>query len=59
MFRGKVKGSNDYVVIKDMEIQNQNSVHEWQKEIDIMAYVLPNCVLWSNAGESNKESLHC
>jgi len=37
VFRGRVPGIPDYVVIKDMEIQNQKSIEEWQKEIDIMA----------------------
>jgi hypothetical protein len=38
VFRGRAKNIPNYVVVKDMEIQNQQSIAEWQKEIDIMAY---------------------
>jgi len=37
VFRGKCKGVEGIVVVKDMEIQNQNSIEEWRKEIAIMA----------------------
>lgn len=38
VFKGNVKGIANEVVIKDMEILDQISVDEWQREIQIMAY---------------------
>jgi hypothetical protein len=38
VFKGSVKGIAQEVVIKDMEILDQISVDEWQREIQIMAY---------------------
>lgn len=39
MIAGWARDVQQQVVIKDMDIQNEGSILEWQKEIDIMAYV--------------------
>jgi len=39
VFLGKVKGFAEDIVIKDMEVQNQASIVEWQKEVRIMTVI--------------------
>jgi hypothetical protein len=36
VFKGNVPGTNEKVVIKDMEIQNQKSIDDWKKEVAVM-----------------------
>lgn len=40
MFKGKIKGYDKTVVIKDMEVHNSRNVEDWKREIQIMRYVL-------------------
>jgi hypothetical protein len=40
VFKGWARDIPAQVVIKDMDIQNEGSILEWQKEIDIMACVI-------------------
>lgn len=39
MFKGKIKGYDKTVVIKDMEVHNSRNVEDWKREIQIMRYV--------------------
>jgi len=36
VFKGNVPGTNEKVVIKDLEIQNQKSIDDWKKEVAVM-----------------------
>eukprot|EP01124_Arcella_intermedia_P023035 TRINITY_DN3569_c0_g1_i2.p1 TRINITY_DN3569_c0_g1~~TRINITY_DN3569_c0_g1_i2.p1 ORF type:complete len:673 (-),score=145.46 TRINITY_DN3569_c0_g1_i2:53-1999(-) len=36
VFKGHVEGTQDKVVIKDLEIQNDKSLDEWKKEVTVM-----------------------
>lgn len=39
VYKGRVPGIEKTVVIKDMNVINDNSVAEWKKEISVMVYV--------------------
>jgi hypothetical protein len=38
VYKGNAKGFDQIVVIKDLTIQNQNTIEEWKKEISLMRY---------------------
>jgi len=42
VFKGKVDGFAETVVIKDMDIRDQKSVEDWKKEIHVMSQNLSN-----------------
>lgn len=40
VYKGHVPGRDKVVVIKDMDLIDNNSINEWKKELAVMAYVL-------------------
>eukprot|EP01130_Rhizamoeba_saxonica_P018656 TRINITY_DN9407_c0_g1_i2.p1 TRINITY_DN9407_c0_g1~~TRINITY_DN9407_c0_g1_i2.p1 ORF type:complete len:441 (-),score=67.46 TRINITY_DN9407_c0_g1_i2:50-1372(-) len=45
VFKGRVPGFQEVIVIKDMEIQNQRSIDDWTKEIQTMSQNRSNYVV--------------
>jgi hypothetical protein len=59
VYKGKVPGIEQTVVIKDMNIISEHSVQEWQKEIAVMAYVLAPPSFYFPFSLSTSLSFYC